>query len=151
MNDPNCVLPPLDFHSTFPGEYTNGRLADRVDDARDIDVVGFGQDEVYTPTTYPGSRGYIGQAITIEQRTYVHPTKKGVTRYGQKANSIFDSISFRIIGENNDGISLQAALGKYRNMKLVGAEDLVLQEHGVNVILHILVRITRSNKTELCG
>lgn len=137
MNVPDWALAPLNLQATSGG-WPNDNSADHVGLARNVASE---RHEGSEQTAYLRSGRGNSQTIIIQQRTYVHPTKKGVTRYGRKPDSGFDSITFRIIGEDNDGITLQAALGKCHDLKLVGAEELVLQQHGVNVILHILVSL----------
>lgn len=71
--------------------------------------------------------------VIINQDRHVHPTKRGRTRYGQATEGC---VSFRMLSAQADGIVVRAALD---GATLVGAEDIVTQDHAVNVILHILV------------
>lgn len=84
-------------------------------------------------TTNDGSK-------TIPQERYAHASKAARTRYGSATGLEMDSIYFRLENAEEDGVSLSDILDDTGTANLLGAKDEVLQDHGVNVKLRILVR-----------
>lgn len=81
------------------------------------------------------------ESKTIPQERYSHASKAARTRYGSVTGIEMDSISFRLENAEEDGVSLSDILDDHGAVSLLGGKDELLQDHGVNVTLHILVRL----------
>lgn len=81
--------------------------------------------------------------IDIRQARYVHPSKKGRTRYGRPIN--LEPIAFCLIGSCEEGVLASDAFDAFRQaaIQLEGADYVVFKEgHATNITMHILVRLS---------
>lgn len=77
--------------------------------------------------------------VHIPQGLYSHRSKKSSTRYSHPLDNGY--ISFCPSGTSKEGILLQDALDSFASctVALAGAKDVVLQNHPINITLHIMV------------
>lgn len=96
---------------------------------------------VEAPHDQPGPPA--SRIIQIPQVRYVHPSKRGRTRYGRPID--LEPIIFCLSGSGEEGVLASDAFdGPFRHstLHLEGADDVVLRaDHARNITMHILVRI----------
>lgn len=96
---------------------------------------------VETPYDQPAPPS--NRIIQIPQVRYVHPSKKGRTRYGRPID--LEPIIFCLGGSGEEGILASDAFDGFRQstLHLEGADDVVFRaDHARNITMHILVRIS---------